>query len=103
MQNQESIAWVRDRLSCSSYLGKTGQPVFSFKNYLVKYIQSIDPNFQASGIDKAYYFTSDEPRAPEDPESAGAYVHANTPDAAFEIKRILHDKNVGDMFPGKNI
>ena len=93
IQNQGSIAWVEDRLSCDSYMGKNGQPIFRFKNYLVKYIHSIDPNFQASGIDKALYVTSG-------PKLSRAFIYTNTQEAAHEIKKILHDKNVSDIFPG---
>ena len=50
VQNQESTAWIESRLNRKSYLGRTGQPVFRFKNYMVRYIRSIDPNFQVNEI-----------------------------------------------------
>ena len=91
-------------MNCALYWDKTGQPIFKFKNYLVNYIKSIDPNFQVNGIAEALYVTSYYlPKNKYDRCTAGALIHTNTPEAAFEIKRILHDKNVGDMFPGKNI
>ena len=62
--------------------------MFKFTNYLVKYIQSIDPNFDDTGIDEAFYSTK------------RAFINTNKPEAAFQIERILQGKNVGDMFPG---
>lgn len=75
--------------------------MFKFTNYLVKYIHSIDPNFDDTGIDEAFYSTKpyNNLRA-DDPESSGAFINTNKPEAAFEIERILHGKNVADMFPG---
>ena len=96
VQNQESIAWVESRLKCKSYLGKTGQPIFTFKNYLVSYIHSIDPNFQDNEILKALYVTTDG--------RAGGFIYTSTPEASSELKRILYDRNISDMFPGmKNL
>ena len=91
MQNQESIAWVRDRLSSNSFFGKNGQLMFKFTDYLVRYIHSIDPKFQEAGIDNAFYCTSYDLSA-DDHESSGAYINTNAPEQAFEIKRILHEK-----------
>ena len=76
--------------------------MFKFTNYLVKYIHSIDPNFDDTGIDGAFYATSNNMRANE-PESAGAFINTNRPETANEIERILHDRNVADMFPGIKI
>ena len=73
--------------------------MFKFTNYLVKYIHSIDPNFDDTGIDEAFYVACDNLRA-DNPESSGAFINTNKPEAAFEIERILHGKNVADMFPG---
>lgn len=98
-KNQESIAWIQDCLSCSPFIGKNGSLVFKFTNYLVKYIHSIYPNFDDTGIDKAFYATSNNLGA-DDPESSQAFIYVNKPEAAFQIERILHDKNVADMFPG---
>ena len=103
MQNQESIAWIRDQLSCERWFRtKSGELIFKFTNYFVKYIHSIDPNFDDTGIDGAFYATSNYKRANE-PESAGAFINTNRPETANEIERILHDRNVADMFPGMKI
>ena len=69
--------------------------MFKFTNYLVKYIHSIDPDFDETGIDEAFYATNNLK-----PQSSGAFINTNRPETAFEIKRILDDKNVADMFPG---
>ena len=87
-------------MNCALYWDKTGRPIFKFKNYLVNYIKSIDPNFQVNGIAEALYVTSYLPNNEYDTCSAGALIHTNTPEAAFEIKRILQDRNVSEMFPG---
>ena len=73
--------------------------MFKFTNYLVKYIHSMDPDFDETGIDEAFYATSNNLEA-GDPETSGAYIYTNKSETAFEIIRILHDKNVADMFPG---
>ena len=101
LQNQESIAWVRDRLGSRPFFDKNGKLVFNFTNYLVKYIHSIDPNFDDTGIDEAYYSMkpSNNLRG-DDIESSGAFINTNKPEAAFQIESILHGKNVADMFPG---
>ena len=66
--------------------------MFKFTNYLVKYIHSIDPDFDETGIDEAFYATAKK--------TSRAFVNTNKSETAFEIKRILHDQNVADMFPG---
>ena len=100
MQNQESIAWIRDQLSCERWFRtKNGELMFKFTNYLVKYIHSIDPNFDDTGIDVAFYATFNNMRANES-ESAGAVIYINKSETAFEIRTILDDKNVADIFPG---
>ena len=88
VQYQKSRAWIKDRLSCTFYWSTTGLPIFKFKNYLVRYIHSIDPNFQENGVHNALYC------------EYGAMIFANTPEAASEIKRLLHDRNTSDVFPG---
>ena len=96
MQNQKSFAWIRDQLSCEKwFFTKKGDLMFKFTNYLVKYIHSIDPDFDHTGIDEAFYATNNLK-----PQSSGAFINTNRPETAFEIKRILDDKNVADMFPG---
>jgi len=76
--------------------------MFKFTNYLVKYIHSIDPNFDETGIDEAFYVTSNNLRVglTDYPESSGAFINTNKPEAAFQIESILHGENVADMFPG---
>ena len=81
------------------FFDKNGKLVFNFTNYLVKYIQSTDPDFDDTGIDNAFYATSNNLEA-GDPEFAGAFIYINKSETAFEIRRILEDKNVADMFPG---
>ena len=93
IKNQESIDWIRNRLNCKElYWNKTGRPIFKFKNYLVSYIQSIDPNFQANDIDEALYVG--------DVSDSAAAIYTNKSEAANKIERILQDRNVSEMFPG---
>jgi len=70
--------------------------MFKFTNYLVKYIHSIDPNFDETGIDEAFYTT----KPSNNLRASGAFINTNKPEAALQIERILHGKNVADMFPG---
>ena len=94
IKNQESIDWIRNRLNCKKlYWRKTGRPIFEFKNYLVSYIHSIDPNFQANDIDEVLY----DGRVSD---SAAALIYTNKSEAANKIERILQDRNVSEMFPG---
>ena len=74
------------------YWDNTGKPIFEFKNYLVSYIHSIDPNFKENDIYQALYVTN--------ADSSAALIFTNTPESSFEIKRILHDREAGEMFPG---
>ena len=100
VQNQESISWIHDRLQCTSYRGPNGQLIFGFKNYLVKYIQSIDPQYQVNDILNALYCTTDiDDRYAE---CIGAMIFTTTPEASSKIQRILHDRPVSDIFPGKD-
>ena len=80
-------------------MGKNGQLIFLFKNYLVKYIQSIDPNFNKNDIEEASYITADVDGRYA--ESVGASILTKSPKVASELQKILHDRNVSDMFPGK--
>ena len=72
---------------------------FDFKNYLVNYIQSIDPNFDENDIEIARYVKAyvDDTYA----DSAGASILTKTAKASSEIQKILHDRSVSDMFPGE--
>ena len=103
VQNQESIAWIESRLNRKSYLGKSGQPVFRFKDYLVRYIRSIAPYFQVNEIvGEALYMASNKRDDRED--CAGGFIHTRTPQASSELIRILDGRNISDMFPGiKNL
>ena len=94
IKNQESIDWIRNRLNCKElYWRKTGRPIFKFKNYLVSYIHSIDPNFQANDIDEVLYDGGVS-------DCAAALIYTNKSEAADKIERILQDRNVSEMFPG---
>ena len=99
-QNQESISWIHDRLQCTSYRGSNGQLIFEFKNYLEKYIQSIDPQYQVNDIRKALYCTTDIDD--RHAECIGAMIFTKTAEASSKIQRILDDRPVSDIFPGKN-
>ena len=68
---------------------------FGFKKYLVKYIHSIDPNFQVNDIMQASYVSWDI----ED-EFATAKINTRSKEASDEIKKLLDHRNVSDMFPG---
>ena len=98
-KNQESISWVINRLNCNTYTGKNGQLIFLFKNYLVNYIQSIVPNFDENDIEEASYITADVDERYA--ESAGASILTKSAKASSELQKILHDRSVSDMFPGK--
>ena len=80
-------------MNCALYWDKTGRPIFKFKNYLVSYIHSIDPNFQANDIDEGTYLRDAS-------DSAAAVIYTNKSEAANKIERILQDRNVSEMFPG---
>ena len=99
VKKQESISWVLNRLDCNSYYGKNGQLIFSFKNYLTNYIQSIDPNFDEDDIEQARYITADVDERYA--ESAGASILTKSAKASSELQKILHDRSTSDMFPGK--
>ena len=100
-KNQESISWVINRLNCNTYTGKNGQLIFLFKNYLVNYIQSIVPNFDENDIEEASYITADVDERYA--ESAGASILTKSAKASSELQKILHDRSVSDIFPGKLI
>ena len=98
MKNQKSISWVLNQLNCNLINGKNYQ-YFNFKNYLVSYILSIDPNFDKNDIEIARYVKAyvDETYA----DSAGASILTKSAKASSELQKILHDRSVSDMFPGK--
>ena len=65
----------------------------------MNYIKSIVPNFDENGIEEASYITADidEKYA----ESAGASILTKSAKASSELKKILNDRSVSDMFSGK--
>ena len=69
---------------------------YIFTNFLVEYIQSIDPDFQVQEIIQASFVTS----GTDEDWHAGASIETSTSEASSKIKELLHDKNVSDMFPG---
>ena len=71
--------------------------VFKFKDYLVKYIQSVEPDFQANEIIEALYYTTTDP---DDGESVAVTIEASRPEASSKIQKILHDRNISDILPG---
>ena len=97
VKNQESISWIRNRLNCVSFEDNYGQMVFKFEDYLVKYIQSVDPDFEANEIIKALYYTTADP---DDGESVAVTIKASRPEASSKIQKILHDRNISDILPG---
>ena len=74
-----------------------GELIYIFTNYLVKYLQSIDPDFQAQEIIQAIYITAG---TGEEDWHTGASIETRTPEASSKIKELLHDRDVNDMFPG---
>ena len=73
-----------------------GELIYIFTNYLVKYLQSIDPDFQPQEIIQAMYVTA----GTEEDWHAGASIETRTPEASSKIKELLHDRDVNDIFPG---
>ena len=74
-----------------------GELIYIFTNYLVKYLQSIDPDFQAQEIIQAVYFTAG---TGEEDSHAGALIKTRTLETSSKIKELLHDRDVNDIFPG---
>ena len=73
-----------------------GELIYIFTNYLVKYLQSIDPDFQEEII-QAVYFTAG---TCEEDSHAGALIKTRTLEASSKIKELLHDRDVNDICPG---
>ena len=70
--------------------------LYIFTNFLVEFIQSIDPDFQVQEIIKAFVVTS----GTDEEWHAGALIETSTSEASSKIKELLHDRNVSDIFPG---
>ena len=90
-QHQKSIAWVEDRFGCEQSV-ESSTMVFDFKNFLQKFVNSIDPSFNESDIEEAYYKSK--------PTLGEAIVLFRSTEAAFEIEKMFHNLPVKDMFPG---
>ena len=69
--------------------------VFDFKNFLQKFLLSIDPNFDKTVIDAAYYRSKQA--------NGEALVYFKSTEAAVEIQTKLNNVEVRDMFPGNFI
>ena len=66
--------------------------VLDFKIFLQKFILSIDPNFDTTVIDAAYYRSKQA--------NGEALVYLQSAEAAVEIETKLNNVKVRDMFPG---
>ena len=66
--------------------------VFDFKKFLLKFVNSLDPNFDETDIEKAYFKSK--------PTVGNAIVLLRSTDAAFKIENMFHNLPVKDMFPG---
>ena len=72
---------------------------------MVRFIQSLDPNFNENDIIEALYVTIDahddiDDNGNVDLNYAIGLIYAKTPTAAFNIENLLHHQNTADMFPG---
>ena len=103
IQNQPSDLWIRNSLNCeNSYEAPNGYITYRFKAYLVRFIQSIDPNFDENDIIEALYMTSEHADYDDivNVNFCAGFIYAKTPKAAFNIENLLHKQKVADLFPG---
>ena len=90
--------WIRNYLSCKdSYEAPNGYTTYKFKAFVVRFIQSLDPNFNENDIIEALYVTTDDNG---NVDYSIGLIYAKTPTAAFIIENLLHHQNVADMFTG---
>ena len=90
--------WIIGRLNCYTSHGRNNQIIFHFKEYLLRFILSIDPNFERDDLIHAMYCTANY-----DDEYAAtveATIFTTTPEAAHAIDTILHKRRVTELFPG---
>ena len=67
---------------------------------MVRFIQSLDPNFNENDIIEALYVTIDDHDDNGNVDYSIGLIYAKTPTAAFNIENLLHHQNTADMFPG---
>ena len=93
-KHQKSISWVADRLGCEEKIDYQSKvhAVLDFKIFLQKFILSIDPSFDKSVIDAAYYRSKQA--------NGEALVYLKSAEDAVEIETKLSNVKVRDMFPG---
>ena len=88
------MSWVADRLGCeekNDYPSKV-HVVLDFKIFLQKFMLSIDPSFDKTVIDAAYYRSRNL--------TGEVLVYLQSAEAAVEIETKLTNVKVRDMFPG---
>ena len=101
IKNQPSDLWIRNSLSCNdSYEAPNGYITYRFKEFVVRFIQSLDPNFNENDIIEALYVTIDDHDDNGNVDYSIGLIYAKTPTAAFNIENLLHHQNTADMFPG---
>ena len=92
------MRWIIGRLNCSISYGKNNQIIFHFKEYLLRFILSVDPNFKRCDLTHAMYCTANDDD--EYAATVGAKIYTKTPEAAHAIDTILHKRRVTELFPG---
>ena len=92
------MSWILDRLSCSISYGKNNQIVYHFKEYLLRFILSVDPNFEEDDLLQAMYCTANDDE--EYAASVAAIIITRTSEAAHAIEVILNKRRVTELFPG---
>ena len=92
------MSWILDRMDCRSSYGKNNQLIFYFREYLLRFILKVDPNFEKDDLIQALYCTADDDE--EYAATVGAIVYTRTPEAAHAIQIILHKRRVIELFPG---
>ena len=68
--------------------------MFNFKNFLQKFVSSIDSSFNETDIEEAYY------RSYYHGSSGEALIFLRSEEAAIEIETKLHNLELRKMFPG---
>ena len=92
------MRWIIDRLNCNISYGKNKLIIFHFKEYLLRFILKVDPNFEKDDLIQALYCTANDDD--EYAATVGAIIHTTTPEAAHAIDTILHKRRVTELFPG---
>ena len=89
---------MQDRLGSQEMLTDqhqaTHQRTHHFKKFLQDFVQSIDPNFNKTDIEEAFYRDKGK--------SAEGYIFLKSPTAAHDVEMKLHNLKVIRMFPGNS-